>query len=259
MTTDREIRQWAREAGHDVPVRGRLNEEYRELYAAAHPDAEIGDNPALSVIEGGAEGPGARPSAPLDTGEVAPTPPPGLTEKLTGGFKRSRTGMRPAKKRVSLEDLAAGAWTLLGQAAGSQGLLPTARVLQLQAPIAGMILEDTLRDTVADRLLQPLARGQETVSEIVSLIGPPALVTAISLNPARAPMLMPMLRGMMRQWIILAGPKLRAKAKREEKALKEMGVEAEGLDALLDEQIAALFEGMWAAPQPGDGGLSAAA
>lgn len=257
MTSDREIRQWAREAGHDVPVRGRLNEEFRELYAAAHPDAEMSDNPALSVIEGGAEGEGVRPSAPVDTGEVAPTPPPGLGGKLLGRG-RSGSGMRPAKKRVSLEELAAGAWGLLGTAAGQQGLMPTARVLQMQAPIAGAILEDTLRDTVADKLLQPLARGQETASEIFSLIGPPVIVTAISLNPQRAPMLMPMLKGMMRSWVLTAGPRMKAKAKREEKAMKDMGLEsAADLDAQLDEMISGLFEGMWV--QPDDGGLRAAA
>ncbi|MFC8719752.1 hypothetical protein [Kitasatospora sp. NPDC057198] len=258
MTTDREIRQWAREAGHDVPVRGRLNEEFRELYAAAHPDAVMTDNPSLSVIDGGAEGPGVRPPEPLDTGEVAPTPPPGLAGKLLGGGRRSGSGMRPPKKRVSLEELAAGAWGLLGTAAGQQGLMPTARVLQMQAPIAGAILEDTLRDTLADKVLQPLARGQQTAGEVFSLIGPPVIVTAISMNPARAPMLLPMLKGMMRQWVLLAGPRLKAKAKREEKALKDMGVEdPASLDAMLDDMINGLFDGMWA--QPGDGGLSAAA
>lgn len=34
--TAREVRAWAREAGHDVPDRGRIPSEVREAYDAAH-------------------------------------------------------------------------------------------------------------------------------------------------------------------------------------------------------------------------------
>jgi hypothetical protein len=254
MTTDTDIRAWLRENGHDVPTRGRLGEEWREVYAAANPDAVMGDNPRLSLV--GAE----EPEIPglledVDTGEVPPTPPPGLGGKLSAGLKRTPR-MKTPRKRVSLEDLAAGAWSLLGNAAGSQGLMPTARVLQMQAPLAGAILEDTLQGTLADRILQPLARTQETASEIVALIGPPILVTAITLQPQRAPMLLPMLRGMMRQWVLIAGPRMKAKEKREAKALKDMGMEADQMDELLDSMVAQLF--MEDAAADSDGGLRAA-
>lgn len=243
MTTDREIRTWLRESGHDVPERGRLGEEWRAVWAEANPDEPLGDNPGLSANEPGDGGP-IPGQLEFETGEQKPVPPPGLGGKLLGGRREPR--MRRPKARVSLESLAGGAWALLGNAAATQGLLPTARVLQMQAPVAGAILEDTLRGTVADKVLQPLARGQETASDLMALLGAPVIVTAISLRPASAPVLLPMLRSSMRQWLLIAGPRIKAKQRQEAKALRELGVEDGGMDELLDSMMAELF------PAPGD-------
>lgn len=247
MTTDADIRAWAKESGVDVPARGKVPEGVRAAYTEAHSG---GDNPGLSAEEPAAvhayaeaEPVPTRPQGHPE--EVAPLPPPGRFPMR----RRGSTVVREKKvhKRVSLESLAEGAWGLLANLTASQGLIPTARALELQAPIAGMILEDSLRNTVADRIAQPIARAGEAAREVSALLGVPVIVTVMTLKPAAAPSMVPTLKKMMREWAIVAGPRIKAKKKREEKALEQLGLDdVEGLDALVDEWMGALF-----APVPG--------
>jgi hypothetical protein len=104
-----------------------------------------------------------------------------------------------------------------------------------------MILEDTLKGSVADRILQPIARSGETAKELGSLIGVPMLVTLLTVKPQSAEMVLPMLKSMMREWAIIAGPKIKARERREKKALEQLGVDETGLDEMVDAWIAAMF------------------
>lgn len=243
MTTDAEIRAWARESGVDVPARGKVPDVVRDQYAAANPEA---DNPGLS-----ADGPAPEhgyaeteqaPTRPVGhPDEVPPTPPPSRFGGVLGRPKSAAVRVRKEHRRVSLETLASGAWTFLGQMAQSRGLIPTGRALEMQAPVAGMILEDTLRGTVIDRIAQPLARGGESAKELWALLAPPALVTLVTVKPEMQPVVVPMLRNAMREWAIIAGPRIKAREKRERRAMEQLGVDEPGLDALVDGWIAALF------------------
>ena len=246
MTTDAKIRAWAKDAGVDVPSRGKVPDAVRAQFADAHPDT---DNPGLSP-DGPPPEHGYAAAEPMPTrpqtapqghpDEVAPTPPPGRVRfgrpKGAGVVKTRRE-----HKRVSLESLASGAWGLLGQMAQSRGLVPTGRALVMQAPVAGMILEDTLRGTVIDRIAQPLARGGEAAKELGALIGVPVLVTMVALKPETQDIAVPMLRNLMREWAIVAGPRIKAREKREKRAMEQLGVDESGLDELVDGWIAALF------------------
>jgi hypothetical protein len=240
MTTDAEIRSWAKEAGHDVPARGKVPEALRDAFAEAHPAP---DNPGLSVDdpagEHGYAEPEPMPTRPQTADEVAPTPPP------PSRFPALRRGGRPREKgthkRVSIEGLAEGVWGLLGNFAMGQGLVPTGRALQLQAPVAGMILEDALKGTIVDRVAQPIARSTEAAKEVGALLGVPVLVTILTVKPQAAPQIVPQLKRMMREWAIVAGPRMKARERREKKAMEQLGVDVEGLDALVDEWINALF------------------
>jgi hypothetical protein len=243
MTTDAEIRAWARESGVDVPARGKVPDVVRDQYAAANPDA---DNPGLSpdgpAPEHGyaaAEQAPTRPQGHPD--EVAPTPPPSRFGGILGKPKSPAVRVRKEHRRVSLESLASGAWSMLGQMAASRGLVPTGRALEMQAPVAGMILEDTLRGTVIDRIAQPLARGGDSAKELWALLGPPVLVTVATLKPEMQPVVIPRLRSAMREWAIIAGPRIKAREKRERRAMEQLGVDETGLDDLVDGWIAALF------------------
>jgi hypothetical protein len=247
MTTDADIRAWAKEADVAVPARGKVPDAVRVQFMDANPDADnLGLSPAEGVPAHGYADAEAMPTRPQTAteghpDEVAPTPGP----RKFGAFSRpSRGGVSRAKKehrRVSLESLASGAWTLLGQAASSRGLVPTGRALMLQAPVAGMILEDTLKGSVTDRILQPLARGGETAKELGALFGVPMLVTLITVKPQAAEMAVPMLKSMMREWAIIAGPRIKAREKREKRALEQLGVDETGLDDMVEGWIATLF------------------
>jgi hypothetical protein len=62
------------------------------------------------------------------------------------------------------------------------------RLLHAQAPYAGIALEDGLRDTFIDKILQPIARGQAKGEAVGGLIFPPmalALVLATAPQPAQ--------------------------------------------------------------------------
>jgi hypothetical protein len=246
MTSDAEIRTWAKGAGVDVPTRGKLPQAVRDQWEARGPEGDnpglLGDEPAPEHGYADAEPVPVRPQTPVRSGhpdEVAPTPAP----SRFGGLKR-RSGPARVKRehrRVSLEDVAAGAWGLLGHAAQSYGLVPTGRALVMQAPVAGMILEDTLKGTIVDRIAQPLARGGESAKELSALFGVPALVTLVTVRPEAAEMALPILKRLMRDWAILAGPKIKAREKREKKALEALGVDDRGLDEMVDGWIAAMF------------------
>ena len=256
MASDQEIRSWARDAGHDVPVRGRLGEEWRELYAAAHDDADDG-NSELSALRAELEGQESLPGFdPADSGEIAPVRPaasrPSPAAKITKGKLFGGSRQPKVHKRRSLEDLAADGWGVMAALVHSQGLVPTSRVLRMQAPVAGVILEDTLRGTLADRVLQPLARSTEKSREIGALIGPPLIVSVLSVKPGLAPQLLPILKSSLRSWILIAGPKMKALEKREAKAMEEMGLDSsEELDGMLEDMIASFFT-METEPVPGE-------
>lgn len=248
MTTDREIREWARAQGIDVPARGKLGQELRDRFDRERDGGPTADNPGLSAVgdTGPAEGDGpeemapARPAAvdSFDNGERPPLAPPGRMS-----LKRITTARpRQQHRRVSLEDLAADGWSAMAAVLGSQGLGPTARVLQMQAPVAGAILEDALRGTVVDRLLQPLARGSEKGREVAALVGPPLIVSVLTVKPELAPKLLPVLKRQMRTWVLIAGPKMKAREKAEQKAMAAMGMDDPGqLDGEVDAMIASLF------------------
>jgi hypothetical protein len=123
----------------------------------------------------------------------------------------------------------------------------------LQAPVAGMILEDTLRGTVVDRLAQPFVRGGESAKEVVTLLGVPVIVTTLSLRPELQPQLVPALRGMMREWAIIAGPRIKAREKREKRAMEQLGVDDAGLDEMVDAWVASLFAPLDDMPEAADG------
>lgn len=244
-TTDQEIRTWAREQGIAVPARGKLSQELRDRYVDGGPAS---DNPRLSVVGAAepAEGDGPAESAPVrpaavesfDNGERPPIPPAGRLS-----LKRiTQARPRQQHRRVSLEDLAADGWSAMAAVLGSQGLGPTARVLSMQAPVAGAILEDAIRGTVLDRLLQPIARGSEKGREVAALLGPPLIVSVLTMRPELAPKLLPVLKRQMRTWVLIAGPKMKAREKAEQKAMAAMGMDDPGqLDDEVDAMISSLF------------------
>lgn len=167
--------------------------------------------------------------------EKAPTiPKPSPVDRLKTAVKRADP---PSAKRattrhvrVSVDRIIGRAWGFLAKAAQPINL-PVARVLTMQSPVAGAILEDVIAGTPVDKILQPIARFEEKGELAFALVGPPVLVAAITARPGLAPVLIPMLRDALRTWIVIAGPKLKKIQEQEQKFQEEYGID---IDAMIE-------------------------
>ena len=141
-----------------------------------------------------------RPVAP-STKEVRPKP--------------ARTG-----KRVSGAETLTDIWSGVGSlAVRNPAHVPLGRYLQFQAPVAGEMLDEAVAGTVVDKVaLQPIVRARGRFDLIGAVFGPPALILAMERNPARAELLMPMLRSSIRNALPLMVPAIKRVAVKEAKA-----------------------------------------
>ena len=248
-TTTAEVRAWARESGLDVSDKGRLGPDIWSAYASAHTGEDPGplDEPSEIIIGADDPLPPSSPpssstspspsSSPEPKPETPPEPPPkrGLFgRKPAAGGKRTR-------KRVSLEMLAGLAWQgiagVLTSLAGP-AYAPVGVMMSFQAPVAGAVLEDAARDTAADRFFQPVARLIQPGGQIGALVGAPLATAVVCRYPELYPRMRPALRYAMREWVTVAGPKLREMKRKEDKFAEEMASFSEefgmGIDDLLD-------------------------
>jgi hypothetical protein len=223
-----EVREWAKGHGWpDINERGKLPEGVQEAYdQAAGTDVrtlEVGDTTTVNP-----DVPGDYPAGMTDDDfapapEVEPEARPRDVTVLRPGKGRARPGRRwvgkpkasqgkPAGKgaapkkraRVPVDRLITNVWTMLAQAA--RPLPPTARVLTVQAPVAGALLEGTVKNTAVDAFLQPLARFEQGGEIVFALAGPPLMTTAIAMNPAAAPFILPVLRESLMVLMKVGGP-----------------------------------------------------
>jgi hypothetical protein len=225
--SDAEIRDWARERGEDVTERGPIPKALRARYELAHGFNEA-DGPTDADFDVTEPGP-----PPADITETRPravaTP-----RKTAGWFGRGKQKGKPAgkrKARVPLDDTIAFAWRLLGAVA--KPLPATSRLLKIQADAAGRILEPALKDTLADRILQPFARVSHTSEAVAVLVVPPAVITAMQLNPQTIPFLMPVLRESLMRMVKVAGPAMAEGMRAEREFEAEFGGTVDDLIALL--------------------------
>lgn len=245
MATAAEIRDWAQEHSYDLGSKGRIPAGVRTAYEAAHPGQP--PDPAPDYPPGMGDDdfsdPAEPPSVPEpDTGE---TKPKSGTARARRGFPKlgSHKGKRAKAKapRVPVDDAICTVWRGLARIA--RPLPPLERTLRIQAPVAGLLLEDTVKGTIVDTALQPLARMQTQSRTVIALAGPPVLVTAITLHCQRAavagqqpnPVFMSMATEMLREslmvWQQVAGPKFADAMEREKRFEAEFG---QSIDAMLE-------------------------
>lgn len=266
-----EIREWGRAHGFHVKDQGRIPAEVRSAWAtgtsggAVHgngsaapgagaapppppgPAGEYVFTPPPDVPGGGEGGDGAPPAGPA---EERPPRPSATARDRRGALGRAREKIRhraapPKRRRVSLETLGSLAWGGLARVASSaagQSYLPVARMMAFQAPVAGLVMEDAARGTVADTLIQPVARLVESGSAAGALLGPPLLTAVVCRRPETYPVVRPILESCMKEWVIVAGPKLRELRRREARFAEEMAEFGDefglSVDALIDEVFA---------------------
>jgi len=252
-----DVRAVLREHGHNPPERGRLNAEWMQLYRDITSGAEPG-SPDYDAGVTEADFPPEPESGPVG-GEQKPRRP--RTTKATfrdrlGGARGKTKGKaggkaKPRHKRLPVDRFCERAWDALARLARPVSP-PLSRCLSMEAPIAGLVLEDVVRDTMVDRAIQPFVRAEEKGRKALALFGPPVFVAALehaSTLPAeqfavRQAILLPMLRESMVLWVDVAGDKVEEKARRD----AEMGPVYEQVDRLLAQ--------IWAPPSE-EGGVSA--
>lgn len=199
-TTD--VRDWLREQGHKVGDRGSISQALKDEYDAAHPaaaqasviesryDAGVSDADFPGELTGDDAGAAAAapapapPAPPSSSGERRPRvvrPSRPRFPKIFGfgrgsgkGKGRRRGASHP---RVSLGDFAEETWLDLAWLAAP--VPPLAMMLELQAPYAGVVLDEQVRGTVIDAALQPMARYSHVFRALNGLIGPPVCVLMI--------------------------------------------------------------------------------
>lgn len=213
-----DIRQWGRKNGYEVGDEGRLPSGLR----AAYDSRENGSTPTDPET-----------SADEDTEATQEIPPvfphTSVVERVKGlaakakanSGRRTKSGRLSTRvrARISTEKIISGAWSAAASLVVNFNPA-VANVLAMQAPVAGMVLEDKVKDTVVDRVLQPFARAADSGNTVMALLGPPLLVQALTMRPDRAPQIVPMLRYALRSWIVIAGDKV-AKLQKEEKQFED--------------------------------------
>lgn len=265
MASMSEVREWAKAEGYEVGAKGRMPGHVQDAYAAAHP----GGNGAAVLdpsthpypdypdddFESLFPGPESHPEPPDDpggTGDTRETPPrrpragkkagTGRVPWLPGGGKKPAGKKKP---RVSTEELLGSVWR--GAAKLAAPLPPLQRTLRLQAPVAGLLLEDAVKGTAADTVLQPLARIAAQGKTVQALVGPPGFVTAIMVHQMQRaamtppqephPMFMALategLRSSLMAWMDIAGPKFEVAMQREREFEEKYGQSVDDTIALI--------------------------
>lgn len=211
-----DIREWAKEQQIDL-IDGNITPDVRKLYLDSMKPADS--------IEGNGK---------VEKPPVIPKPNP-VTRirdavKKTDPPNAKRVVSTTRHARVKVDRLIGRAWDWLAHIAQPINL-PVGRVLAMQAPVAGAILEDVVIGTPVDKILQPIARFEERGELAFALIGPPMIVAAITAKPNMAPILIPMLKDALRTWISVAGPKLKKIQEEDKKFVDEYGVD---IDAMIE-------------------------
>ena len=260
-----DIREWANANGYVIGLKGRIPGHIQTAYDAAHPS---GNGSTVSTASTGPDYPDddfdsafPGPQTPYagpeddggtgDTGETKPRPPRGgksgrkgaRPSWLPGGGAKKKPGRKPP--RVSTEDLLGALWR--GGAKLLSPVPPLQRTLRMQAPVAGMLLDDVVKDSIVDPVLQPLARLAAQGKTVQALVGPPAFVTAImahqiqraNLDPPQEPHPLFMavategLRSSLMAWMDVAGPKFELALSREQEFEAKYGQPVDDMIAFI--------------------------
>lgn len=185
-------RDWARANGFEVKEQGRLPGDANTAAEAAWDDlqAALGDYPGDPGEDG--SGPYSDPDGHYEgEPEETPTPPRGggwwasigraraQTRGKTGTKRKPRQPRpRSTHKRLSVSRFIEDTYMDIAQSAG--GIPPLQRLLYAQAPIAGTVLDPTIKDTVVDRvLLQPAAHFDEQYKALSALLGAPIMLVSV--------------------------------------------------------------------------------
>lgn len=235
---NRDIRAWATSHGLELAGNGRgripdsIKQQYRQAMGIPEPD------PAPAPPTGEGEPPPTEQdtSASTSTGTPrrGPTPsrPKEVPPKRSGIFDRwksKREGRKAARGRQSTERLLSSAWGGAAKLLAGFGALPLARVMEMQAPVAGALLEPEIRGSIVDSPLQPFARLMNRGSVIGALVGLPLMVQAVSMRPELYQTLHPYMVDAIWRWFEIAEPEFKKKLAQLEARKERFDIDPDAL------------------------------
>jgi hypothetical protein len=238
-----DIREWARANGHpELKDRGRIPGSIREEYEASQNGGEVewedDDEPVLITAHAvEADSPSVSELIPEPTpARVEERPPVRPRRERLQRLRKPATPGRKSFPRVSTAELLGFAYAGAGYIlARNPRMLPVARSMDLMAPVSGEILDDVVRGTVVDRLLQPLARSGDKGRKLGAVAGFPALVAVAVARPE----LYPVLKPAMKMALMLSLEVSETPRKRLEKRAAAFQEKFGGID--LDSMVDAVF------------------
>jgi hypothetical protein len=252
--TATEVRSWARAKGYQVESRGAVPVHVREAYEADHPgengsaDPPRPDYPDDEFETLFVDPPDTGPDEAFDESAMAEERPRSCSSTAAGKrrFWQRGTpdpGKGKKKPRVSTEDLLGSLWR--GAAKLATPLPPLNRTLRIQAPVAGMLLEDAVKGTAADTFLQPFARLAGQGKIVSARVGPPVIVTALMMhvqqraaqgmepNPMMISVGTEALRSSLMTWCEITEGKIQVALAREKEVEERFGQSVDELIAFL--------------------------
>lgn len=264
MSKADDIRAWARANGIEgVPERGPLAGNIRRRYdkhlaqladpGDADPfgdDGQADDDGGFTAADEPPEDRAAAAAA-AEARAASADPPggpaagPGWRERIKRpgssagkpqGRPRPAKPAKPARPRVPLDGLISKGYAALAKGA-AQFNVPLSRVMGMQAPLAGSVLDEAWQETIVDKVLQPIARAEARGEATAALIGPPVCVLALQAQPGLAAVILPLLRQTLAMWIKISGPMAVQAAQQEAAWEAEYGPQ-------IDAMIAMMFAGI---------------
>jgi len=199
---DAEARAVLRQGGEQPPARGKLGADWMEraaelaasatgqngaepgepgddydqgVSAADFDEVSVADEPPSSPAAGQVEQPPRRPSRGRGRGRRS------LADRVRAASSSGKGKAKPKHHpRVRVDGLISRGWEFLGSAAMRVDP-PLGRCLAMQAPVAGLVLEDVVKGTFVDRGLQPIARAEDKAEKVASIVLPPLIVAGLEM------------------------------------------------------------------------------
>ena len=155
---------------------GEPGDDYDQGVSAADFDeVSVADEPPSSPAAGQVEQPPRRPSRGRGRGRRS------LADRVRAASSSGKGKAKPKHHpRVRVDGLISRGWEFLGSAAMRVDP-PLGRCLAMQAPVAGLVLEDVVKGTFVDRGLQPIARAEDKAEKVASIVLPPLIVAGLEM------------------------------------------------------------------------------
>jgi len=173
------------------------------------------------------------------------------SEKVDSGPSEKTPKAKRSGPRTSASQLIALAWGGVGMALERSGTDPgVGRVLQFEAPLAGERIDQLIKDTWLDTLVQPFIKEADKLEGLGALIMFPVLIGAYERKPEIGGAIEGILRDVVSEVLIEMAPVIKkkdAKAKRAAQSMKGLN-EALGLGPD-DDPVSAVLMSILQVPQ----------